>query len=61
MQARAMCFGWPLAVIHPLTASGNPQTGGTITIPSRTLLTFKASNVLKTKIIQAHKLSRGKG
>ncbi|MFP1633134.1 integration host factor subunit alpha [Zhengella sp. ZM62] len=39
----------------------NPKTGEEVPILPRKVMTFKASNVLKSKIIQAHKLSRGKG
>lgn len=38
----------------------NPKTGEEVPILPRKVMTFKASNVLKNKIIQAHKLSRGK-
>ncbi|MCC0026613.1 MAG: integration host factor subunit alpha [Zhengella sp.] len=38
----------------------NPKTGEEVPILPRKVMTFKASNVLKSKIIQAHKLARGK-
>ena len=37
----------------------NPKTGQEVPILPRKVMTFKASNVLKNKIIDAHKQSRG--
>lgn len=39
----------------------NPKTGEEVPILPRKVMTFKASNVLKSRIVQAHKLSKKKG
>ncbi len=38
----------------------NPKTGEEVPILPRRVMTFKASNVLKNRILQSHKSARGK-
>ena len=39
----------------------NPKTGEEVPILPRRVLTFKASNVLKSRILRGHKSTRGRG